>query len=136
MLVLEHDSGHRVIRTRSDFFVDHPDGATRAFGRAHSAAFAEIEIHAKPLSRTLFHDGIVGANAVAVVAFEAVAARQAAPGFEQGVFRVEAGVHFGERRAAPTALERRLNRTIGILRGLWQLSRYPGLPGRAGELET
>src|ERR1700693_6026419 len=64
----------------------HLDRAARAFGLAQPAALAIVVVDLEALARTQLHHGVVGAHPVAVVALEAVAARQAAPRLvERGV---------------------------------------------------
>src|SRR5450756_3024788 len=57
----------------SDGFGDHFDGATGAFGGAKRAALAIIVIEAETVAGTQFDHRIVRADAVAVVALEAIA---------------------------------------------------------------
>ena len=72
----------------SNIFRLHLDCAAWAFGGANPAPFAVVVLKFKTLTRTQFEYGIVRAYAIAVVAFKAIAATQAAPCFEQGIHRV------------------------------------------------
>ena len=60
---------------RSDCLRHHHDGSARALLGADSAALAEIVIELESIAGSKLDHGIVGTDAVAVVAFEAVAAR-------------------------------------------------------------
>ena len=75
---------------RSGRLRNHLDRAARALGHADAAALAVVEIELEPLARPQLDHRVVGAHAVAVVALEAVAARQAAARLEQRVGLVEA----------------------------------------------
>src|SRR5215467_10873026 len=68
---------------------DHVDGSAGTLLGAEPAALAEVEIDAEPLAGAELDHGVVRADAEAVVALEAVAARQAAPGLEQRIVLVE-----------------------------------------------
>src|SRR5688500_15227779 len=85
----------------SDRLGFHPDRSARALGHAHAAALAVVEVdrvavHVGGSGLAQLQHGVVGADAVAVVAGEAVAAREAAAGLEQGVRLVEALHHLVE----------------------------------------
>src|ERR1019366_5091932 len=60
-------------RSTSDGFRDHIDGAAGAFGGAKPAALAIIVIEAEAVAGAQFDHRIVRADAVAVVALEAIA---------------------------------------------------------------
>ena len=76
----------------------HGDGAARAFLRAHSAALAIIVIELEPPAGAELDHRVVGTDAVAIVAFEAIAARQTAPGLVKRIGLVEPVLHLLERR--------------------------------------
>jgi hypothetical protein len=75
-------------------FRHHFDGAARALGRADAAAFAVVEVELEALARPELDHGVVRTDAVAVVALEAVAAREAAARLEQRVALSETALHF------------------------------------------
>ena len=64
----------RTLAPSSNILCHHLDGAAGAFGGAHTAALAVVIIETEAVARAELDDRIVGANAVTVVAFEAVAA--------------------------------------------------------------
>ena len=87
----------------------HLDRAGRAFLHAQRAALAVVEVErvgVRAAAVELDH-GVVGADAVAVVAGEAAAAGQAAAGLEQRRGGVEAAGDLFERGLAARELERR-----------------------------
>ena len=59
---------------RSDLFGDHRYRTAGALGGAHRAALAVVVFEFEALAWSELRDGVVGADAVAVVAFEAIAA--------------------------------------------------------------
>ena len=61
-------------RSRSDLLGDHVDGSARALLGAQPATLAEVEVDAEPLAGVELDHGVVGADAEAIVALEAVAA--------------------------------------------------------------
>ena len=69
---------------------DRLDRAARAFLGADAAALAIIEVELETHARPELDHGIVGTDAVAIVALEAVAAGQAPPRLEQRVGLIEA----------------------------------------------
>src|SRR5581483_12502430 len=71
----------------------HLDRAAGAFGSAQAAALAIVVVELEALARPELDHRVVGAHAVAVVALEAVAARQAAARLEERAFFVEAAQH-------------------------------------------
>ena len=73
----------------SDRLRDHLDRAARTLGHADAAALAVVEVDLVALARAELDDRVVGADAVAVVALEAVAAGQAAARLVQRVVLVE-----------------------------------------------
>src|SRR5678815_869407 len=85
---------------RSYLLGDHVDGSARALPGAQPAALAEVEVDAEPLAGAELDDGVVRTDAKAVVALEAVAARQAAPRLEQRGLLVEPAVDLLERALA------------------------------------
>src|ERR1019366_10546760 len=109
----------------SPVFGDHPDGAARALRHAETTPLAEVEVDAKALSGAQLDDGVVRTDAVAVVAFEAVPAREAAARLEERVVGCEAAVHLVERRAAQGGVGRGLRGAIG-------LGVVPGIQGLEG----
>src|SRR4030095_11771879 len=74
----------------SDGLRHHLDRAARTFGHAYAATLAVIEVEGETLAGAELDHRIVGTDAIAVVAFETVAARQAAAGLEQRIGLVEA----------------------------------------------
>ena len=78
------------IAASSDRLRHHLDRAARTLGHADAAALAVVEVELEALARAQLDHRVVGTHAVAVVALEAVAARQAAPRLEQRVGLVEA----------------------------------------------
>src|SRR5450631_3574224 len=76
------DNVPRVVH-QSAGFGHHLDRTAWTFGYADAATLAIVEIEFEPLARSQFDHRVVGAHAVAVVAFEAIAARHAAARFEQ-----------------------------------------------------
>src|SRR6266705_1586799 len=82
----------------------HGDGAARAFLRAHSAAFTIIVIELEAPAGAELDHRVVGADAVAIVAFEAIAARETAPGLVERIGLVEPVLHLLERRRAAREL--------------------------------
>src|SRR5215470_2043147 len=99
---------------RSGGFGDHLDGAGRAFGDAVAAALAVVEVDLVALARSQLDDGVVRADAVAVVAFEAVAAGHAAAGLVQGGRLVEPADDLVEGRGAARGVEHRPNGRRGV----------------------
>ena len=75
---------------RSDLLGDHRDGTGRALLDADAAALAVVEVDDVLTGRADLEDRVVRAEGVAVVAGEAAAAGQAAPGLEQRGARVQA----------------------------------------------
>ena len=70
-------------RAASALLGHHFDGAAGAFGGANAAALAVIEVDLEPLARTELDHRVVGADAVAIVAFKAIAAAEAAARLEK-----------------------------------------------------
>src|SRR5918995_6590482 len=91
----------------SDLLRVHLDGAARALLRAEAAALAVVQVDRVRVRAggIELDDGVVGADAEAVVAGEAAAARQAATRFEQRGRGVEPADHLVERRRAAGLLE-------------------------------
>src|SRR5574340_731694 len=83
----------------------HRDRSARAFGRAQPAALAVVVVDGEALARTELHHCVVRAHAVAVVALEAIAAREAAPRLEQRVALVQSGHGLLEGRRAAGHVE-------------------------------
>src|SRR6266540_4449816 len=105
----------------SDLLGDHLDRSARAFLDAESAALAEVEIDLVELAGLAELDhGVVGADAVAVVAAEAVAARHAAARFVESVRIVEPADDLIEGGAAAGDLELRLDGggSVGVVPGV------------------
>src|SRR4051794_29872058 len=96
---------------RSDGLRDHLDRPARALLHAQPAALAVVEVErvrVRAAGIELDH-GVVGADAVAVVAREAAAAGEAAARLEQRGRLVEPAYDLVERRRAADALELRLD---------------------------
>src|SRR5579863_9004332 len=87
----------------------HVDRAAWALGGAQAAAFAIVVIELEALARTELDDGVVGADAVAIVAFEAIAATQAAARFVERVGGVEAAHDLLEILDTARGLDQRAN---------------------------
>ena len=78
--------GHRgSCAALSNSLRNHVDGTARALLDADAATFAEVVVNLVAQRRTEFDDRVVRAHAEAVVALEAVAAREAAAGLEERV---------------------------------------------------
>ncbi len=75
---------------------DHLDGVDRALAEARAAAGALGVVEAVAVALAQLDDRVIGARAQAAVAFEAVAARQAAARLVPGLLGGEPGHHFGE----------------------------------------
>src|SRR5207344_1466136 len=84
----------------SDLLRHHGDRAARALLGAHAAALAVVVVEAEAVARPELDHGVVGADAVAVVALEAVAAGQAAARLVERVGLVKALLHLLEGRLA------------------------------------
>ena len=69
--------------TPSNRFRHHRNRPARALLFAQPATLAVVQVELEAFARPQFDDGIVGADTVAVITLEAVAAREAAPRFEQ-----------------------------------------------------
>src|SRR5262249_37385522 len=69
--------------TRSDCFRHHHDRAARALLGAEPTTLAEIIVELESVARPELDHGIIGTNAVTVVAREAVAARETPPGLTE-----------------------------------------------------
>ena len=102
----------------SNCFRDHLDGAAGAFLSADAATLAiiqvELETHAGP---ELDH-GIVGTDAVAIIALETVSAGQAAARLIERIALVEALDHFLEGRGTARQFQQRLQRFGGLAAAL------------------
>jgi hypothetical protein len=94
-------------RKQSDLLRLHLDRATGACRGAQPGALAEVEVDLVAVGPGIVEldDRVVGADAVAVVAREAVAARQAPPGLELGGLLVEPADDLVERRLTADAVE-------------------------------
>ena len=105
---------------RSDRFRDHFDGAAGAFSGAKTAALAIVVVEFETVAGTELDHRIVRADAVAVVALEAIAARQAAPRFIERVGLVEPALHLLERALPAGAFDHRPHRLrrIGVIPGI------------------
>src|SRR5271165_3764750 len=68
----------------------HLDRAARAFGGAEAAALAIVVVELEPFAGAELDHGVVGADAVAIVAFEAIAARETTARLIERVGLVEA----------------------------------------------
>ncbi len=79
----------------------HVDRPARTFRRAQPAALAIIEVELEALARPELDHRVVGADAVAIVAFEAIAAGEAAARFVERVGLVEAALDLVEILDAP-----------------------------------
>src|SRR6266545_5037178 len=102
----------------SDLLGDHLDRSARAFLDAESAALAEVEIDLVELAGLAELDhGVVGTDAVAVVAAEAVAAGHAAACLVERVGVVEPADDLIEGRAPARRLELGLDghRGVGVV---------------------
>src|SRR5712692_3028173 len=75
---------------------DHPDRAARALCRAHPAALAVIVFERESLFGTELQNRVVGADAVAVIALEAIAAGEAPARFEERIGLIQTADHFVE----------------------------------------
>src|SRR5215813_10976064 len=93
----------------------HGDGAARALGGAHAAALAEVVVELEAVARPELDHRVVGAHAVAIVAFEAVAAGETAARLVERVGLVERLDHLLEGRAAAREIESRPHR-LGSIR--------------------
>lgn len=84
----------RHFRDRLPDFFDHIDGAAGTFLRAHSAPFTKVLVNLVSPPWAQLDDGIVGADAIAGIAFETISARQAAPGFKQRRLFIQPALDF------------------------------------------
>src|SRR5690348_6339728 len=116
-LVIEHRLPDST--SRSGFLGAHLDGATGAFGGAQAAALAVVVVDLV-LAVGELDDGVVGADAVAVVAAEAVAAGHAAARLVQRRAGVEPAGHLVEGADPPGRLEPGPHgvRRIGVIPGV------------------
>src|SRR5664279_3434461 len=80
----------------SNGFWNHTDGAAGAFGGAERAALAVIVIEPEAIAGTELDHRIVRADAVTVIALEAIAARKATPRLVERIGLVEPPLHFLE----------------------------------------
>src|SRR4029453_17514714 len=106
----------------------HPDGSARALGHTQSAPLAIVVVELETPARAELDHRVVRADAIAVVTFEAVAARQAAASFEERISLVKAADDFVERRLPAHHVEQRLHalRRVAVVPGI-QLLKPPGL---------
>src|ERR1700690_2706271 len=95
-------------------FRGHLDGTARAFLGADTAALAVIEVELETHAGPELDHGIVGTDAVAIVAFEAVAAGQAPPRLIERIALVETLDHLLEGRGAARQFQQRLQRFGGF----------------------
>jgi hypothetical protein len=80
----------------SDRLRCHHDCAAGALHGTNAATVAIVIVEEKTLTRAELDHGVIRANTIAVVAFEAIAARNTAPGLEQRVFLAQALLHLVE----------------------------------------
>jgi hypothetical protein len=109
---------------RSDCLLHHHDRAARALLGAEPATLAEIVVELESVAGPELDHGIVGTNAVAVVALEAVAAREAPARLIERIGFVESLRDFLEGRAPPHHFEHRPHRfrRVGIVPGVEQVA--------------
>ena len=93
----------------SNSFRHHRNRPARTLGFADSATLAVVQVELEALAWAQFYDGIVGADAVAVVALEAIATREAAARFEKCSGGIEPSQHFVKARLSPGHVEQRLD---------------------------
>src|SRR5664280_221215 len=107
-------------RSTSDGFRDHFDGATGAFGGAKRAALAIIVIEAETVAGTQFDHRIVRADAVAVVALEAIATGKTPARLVKRVGLVEPTLYLLKSVLPAGAFEHRPHRLrcIGVIPGI------------------
>src|SRR5262245_54883479 len=105
---------------RSDCLRHHHDRTARALLGAEPATPAEIVVELESVARSELDHGIVGTNPVAVVAFEAIAAREAPARLIERVRFIESLRDFLEGRAPPRHFEHRPHRLrrVGIIPGV------------------
>src|SRR5437867_1217782 len=105
--------------SKSDCLGYHFDRSARAFRYANAAALAVIVIELEALAGPELDHGVIGADAVAVVAFEAIAAGKAATRLEERIGLVEPVDDLVEGRGAPGEVEHRPHRfrRVGVVPG-------------------
>ena len=95
--------------TPSNSLRHHRNRPARALLFAQPATLAIVQVELEALPWAQLDDGIVGADTVAVIALEAIAAREAAARFEQRSGSIEPSQHFVEARLTPGHVEQRLD---------------------------
>src|SRR5450759_2465905 len=107
-------------RSTSDGFRDHIDGAAGAFGGAKPAALAIIVIEAEAVAGAQFDHRIVRADAVAVVALEAIATGKTPARLVKRVGLVEPALHLLESALPASNFEHRPHRLrcISVIPGI------------------
>src|ERR1039458_8178702 len=101
----------------SNGFWNHTNGAAGAFGGAKPAALAVIVIESETIAGAELDHRVVRADAVAVVALEAIAARQATSRLVERIGLVEPALHFFEGTLPADAFQHRAHcfRRIGVI---------------------
>src|SRR6266496_1963416 len=92
--------GAFVMANALDGFGNHCNRAAGAFRHAQSAALAVVIVEGEALARTELDHRIVGAHAIAVVAFEAIAAGETTARLEERIGFMEASHDLVERGGA------------------------------------